>query len=86
MPFIMPSDAAFIAPMMSSYDAPFSMRAVKSTTETSEVGTRNDMPVSLPFSSGSTCATLSMVTDSQVSVSKLVKSQNVVPDAVRLPR
>src|SRR3954471_9641523 len=32
---------------------------VKSTTETSEVGTRKDIPVSLPFSAGSTLVTAS---------------------------
>merc|ERR1719301_462604 len=37
--------------------APFSMRAVRSTTETSGVGTRKAMPVSLPFKDGITLPT-----------------------------
>merc|ERR1711904_578948 len=43
--------------MMASIDAPFSMRAVRSTTETSGVGTRKAIPVSLPFNSGITLPT-----------------------------
>jgi len=35
----------------------FSVLNVRSTTDTVGVGTRNDMPVSLPFTSGSTSAT-----------------------------
>ena len=35
----------------------FSNRQVKSTTETSAVGTRNDIPVSLPFNAGITFPT-----------------------------
>merc|ERR1719428_234451 len=57
MPFIGPSASALIAATIASMDAPFSRRAVKSTTETSGVGTRNAMPVSLPFSSGITLPT-----------------------------
>merc|ERR1719199_2120796 len=38
-------------------DAPFSMRAVRSTTDTSGVGTRKAIPVSLPFNSGITFPT-----------------------------
>lgn len=40
--------------MISSYVASFLRRTVRSTTETSIVGTRKAMPVSLPLSSGST--------------------------------
>lgn len=46
-----------IAATMSSYLAGFSSRTVRSTTETSAVGTRKAMPVSLPFSSGRTLPT-----------------------------
>merc|ERR1719262_1370036 len=56
-PFMGPSASALIAATMSSIDAPFSMRHVRSTTETSGVGTRNAIPVSLPFSSGITLPT-----------------------------
>ena len=57
MPFNSPSEAAFIAAQMSSLVAGFSRTTVKSTTETSEVGTRNDIPVNLPLSSGRTLPT-----------------------------
>merc|ERR1719340_629795 len=42
---------------MSSYDASFSILTVRSTTETSAVGTRNAIPVNFPFSSGITLPT-----------------------------
>merc|ERR1719473_137839 len=57
MPAIGPVDAALSAAMISSYDAPLLSVHVRSTTETSGVGTRNAMPVSLPLSSGSTLPT-----------------------------
>merc|ERR1711862_325831 len=57
MPFIGPSASALIVATMSSIEAPFSIRAVRSTTETSGVGTRKAMPVSLPFNSGMTLPT-----------------------------
>src|SRR6185436_21084225 len=57
MPFIGPSDAVFTAALMSSYVAPISKRQVKSTTETSAVGTRKDMPVNLPLRAGITLPT-----------------------------
>src|SRR3569832_1911093 len=50
-------EAFFIAAQMSAYLAGFSSSTVRSTTDTSEVGTRNAIPVSLPFSSGSTTPT-----------------------------
>src|SRR5512139_3461908 len=50
-------EAFFMAAQMSAYLAGFSSSTVRSTTDTSEVGTRNAMPVSLPFSSGSTTPT-----------------------------
>merc|ERR1719379_780174 len=51
------SAAAFIVALMSSYDASFSSTHVMSTTDTSGVGTRKAMPVSLPLSAGSTLPT-----------------------------
>src|SRR3954470_8740401 len=57
MPFILPSEAAFIALQTSSYDASLTSSTVRSTTDTSEVGTRKAIPVSLPFSSGITLPT-----------------------------
>merc|ERR1712014_569807 len=56
-PFIGPAAASLTAATMSAYLAGFSKRHVKSTTETSGVGTRNAMPVSLPFRTGSTLPT-----------------------------
>merc|ERR1719373_270011 len=47
-----PAAASLIAATISSYLAGFSRRHVKSTTETSGVGTRKAMPVSLPFTAG----------------------------------
>merc|ERR1719421_577725 len=47
-----PSAASFTAATISSYFAPFSSRTVKSTTETSGVGTRKAMPVNFPFNAG----------------------------------
>merc|ERR1712061_399208 len=46
-----------MAVTMSSYLAGFSNRQVRSTTDTSGVGTRNAMPVSLPFTDGNTLPT-----------------------------
>merc|ERR1719379_2230040 len=51
------SAAAFIVALMSSYDASFSSTHVMSTTDTSGVGTRKAMPVSLPLRPGSTLPT-----------------------------
>merc|ERR1712224_927503 len=47
-----PSQASLMAATMSSYLAPFSRRQVRSTTETSGVGTRKAMPVNLPLRLG----------------------------------
>merc|ERR1719195_1548095 len=52
-----PAAASFTAATMASYLAGFSRRHVKSTTETSGVGTRKAMPVSFPFTDGSTLPT-----------------------------
>mmetsp|Transcript_78306 Transcript_78306/g.123258 ORF Transcript_78306/g.123258 Transcript_78306/m.123258 type:complete len:239 (+) Transcript_78306:1652-2368(+) len=57
MPFIGPSAAFLIALVMSSMVADFSRRQVKSTTDTSGVGTRKAIPVSLPFIVGITLPT-----------------------------
>ncbi|KFM23161.1 hypothetical protein F751_3352, partial [Auxenochlorella protothecoides] len=57
IPFSSPSEAAFSAARMSAYLAGFSSTTVRSTTETSRVGTRKAMPVSLPLSAGSTLPT-----------------------------
>src|SRR3954451_21601476 len=56
-PFRYVSLAFFIAAQMSLYDVDFVVFTVRSTTDTVGVGTRNDMPVSLPFTSGQTSAT-----------------------------
>src|SRR6476659_1489662 len=57
MPLSAPCDCAFISAQISSYVAGLLSSQVRSTTETSEVGTRNDMPVSFLFSSGMTTPT-----------------------------
>mmetsp|Transcript_22202 Transcript_22202/g.62227 ORF Transcript_22202/g.62227 Transcript_22202/m.62227 type:complete len:211 (+) Transcript_22202:832-1464(+) len=56
-PLMGPAAASLIAPTMASYLAAFSRRSVRSTTDTSGVGTRNAMPVSLPLTSGMTFPT-----------------------------
>mmetsp|Transcript_148989 Transcript_148989/g.361768 ORF Transcript_148989/g.361768 Transcript_148989/m.361768 type:complete len:230 (-) Transcript_148989:955-1644(-) len=56
-PFSSSSVARFTSALMSSYDAPFFRRTVRSTTDTSAVGTRKAMPVSRPFSDGITLPT-----------------------------
>mmetsp|Transcript_10537 Transcript_10537/g.33311 ORF Transcript_10537/g.33311 Transcript_10537/m.33311 type:complete len:201 (-) Transcript_10537:88-690(-) len=56
-PFMGPAAASLMAATMSSYLAGFSRRQVRSTTDTSGVGTRNAMPVSLPFTAGMTLPT-----------------------------
>merc|ERR1719156_396599 len=48
---------ALMSSQMSAYLAGFSMMQVRSTTDTSGVGTRNAMPVSLPLRAGSTLPT-----------------------------
>mmetsp|Transcript_30147 Transcript_30147/g.64797 ORF Transcript_30147/g.64797 Transcript_30147/m.64797 type:complete len:232 (+) Transcript_30147:783-1478(+) len=57
MPASGPSDAALRAAQISSYVAAFLSLTVRSTTDTSGVGTRKAMPVSLPLSSGMTLPT-----------------------------
>merc|ERR1719492_361216 len=56
-PFMGPAAASLIAATISSYFAGFSKRQVRSTTDTSGVGTRNAMPVSFPFTAGMTLPT-----------------------------
>merc|ERR1719203_975139 len=51
-PAMGPAAASFTLATMSSYFAGFSSRHVRSTTDTSGVGMRNAMPVSLPFTAG----------------------------------
>merc|ERR1719183_294226 len=51
-PFAYVSDASFTSALMSSYVVAVSSSHVKSTTDTSTVGTRNAIPVSLPFITG----------------------------------
>ena len=46
-----------MAAQMSSYLVGFSRFTVRSTTDTSSVGTRKDIPVSLPFNAGMTLPT-----------------------------
>merc|ERR550537_2036721 len=57
IPFMEPSDSALIAATISSMVASFSSLHVRSTTDTSGVGTRKAMPVSLPLSDGMTLPT-----------------------------
>src|SRR3954464_10762832 len=54
MPLSAPCDCAFISAQISSYVAGLFSSTVRSTTDTSEVGTRNDIPVSFLLSSGMT--------------------------------
>merc|ERR1711963_467943 len=56
-PFILPSAASLMVFLITSYDAAFSSPHVRSTTDTSATGTRNAMPVSLPFMAGITLPT-----------------------------
>mmetsp|Transcript_123183 Transcript_123183/g.330838 ORF Transcript_123183/g.330838 Transcript_123183/m.330838 type:complete len:227 (+) Transcript_123183:59-739(+) len=57
IPSMGPAAASLIFATMSSILAGLSSLQVKSTTDTSGVGTRNAMPVSLPFSEGMTLPT-----------------------------
>merc|ERR1712203_211738 len=56
-PFMSPAAASLTLVTISSYVAGFSKRTVRSTTETSGVGTRKAMPVSLPLTAGRTLPT-----------------------------
>merc|ERR1719331_3817957 len=62
---------------MSSYDVAVLSLTVRSTTETSAVGTRKAMPVSLPLTSGMTLAT---------ALAAPVDDGMMLPDAQRPPR
>merc|ERR1711943_156509 len=53
-PFMLPAAASFTFAIISSIFAGLSKRHVKSTTDTSGVGTRKAIPVNLPFSAGIT--------------------------------
>merc|ERR1719401_2762117 len=57
IPFMSPAAYSLTAATMSSYLAPFSKRQVKSTTDTSGVGTRKAIPVNLPLTEGRTLPT-----------------------------
>src|SRR4026209_615597 len=57
MPLSAPWLCAFISAQISSYVASLFSSHVRSTTDTSDVGTRNDMPVSFLFNSGITTPT-----------------------------
>ena len=54
MPLYFPSAAALNAALISSTEVLRDSSAVRSTSETFGVGTRIDVPLSLPFSSGIT--------------------------------
>ena len=62
---------------MSSLEAEFLRLTVRSTTETSKVGTRIEIPVSLPFSSGITLPT---------ALAAPVEDGMMLPEAARPPR
>merc|ERR1719174_888543 len=57
MPLAYVSDASLTSALISSYVVPVSRSQVRSTTDTSTVGTRKAMPVSLPFMTGYAFAT-----------------------------
>merc|ERR1712066_1140730 len=76
-PFISPSERSFISAQISSYVVGFSNSTVKSTTETSMVGTLRAMPVSLPFTAGITLAT---------ALAAPVDEGMMLPDPARPPR
>merc|ERR1719254_238402 len=57
IPLAYVSEASFTSALMASYVVGFSSMHVRSTTDTSTVGTRKAMPVSLPFMTGYAFAT-----------------------------
>src|SRR3989442_1274746 len=61
MPFSFPSAAALKAALISSTVVFLESSAVRSTSETFGVGTRIEVPFSLPFSSGITSPNVSLV-------------------------
>ena len=63
MPFSSPSLAVRSAEIISEYSAGVFRLTVRSTTDTSTVGTRNAIPVSFPSRSGSTCETFHYTSD-----------------------
>ena len=72
-----PSAASFMAAQMSALVAGLARLAVRSTTETSRVGTRIEIPVSLPLSSGITLPT---------ALAAPVEEGMMLPEAARPPR
>merc|ERR1719499_1290533 len=76
-PFISPSARRFISAQISSYVVGFSNSTVRSTTDTSIVGTRRAIPVSLPLTAGITLAT---------ALAAPVDEGIMLPDPARPPR
>merc|ERR1712211_86225 len=76
-PFMSPSERLLISAQISSYVVSFSNSHVKSTTDTSMVGTRKAMPVSMPLTAGITLAT---------ALAAPVEEGMMLPDAARPPR
>merc|ERR1719291_814529 len=76
-PFMSPSERLLISAQRPSYVVSFSSSQVKSTTDTSMVGTRKAMPVSLPATAGITFAT---------AFAAPVEEGMMLPDAARPPR
>mmetsp|Transcript_19230 Transcript_19230/g.49305 ORF Transcript_19230/g.49305 Transcript_19230/m.49305 type:complete len:216 (-) Transcript_19230:460-1107(-) len=72
-----PSERFLISAQISSYVVGASNSHVKSTTDTSMVGTRKAMPVSLPATAGITLAT---------ALAAPVEEGMMLPDAARPPR
>merc|ERR1712194_474176 len=77
IPFMLPSDFALIDAQISSYVVDFFNRQVRSTTDTSMVGTRNAIPVSDPARDGITFVT---------ALAAPVEDGMMFPDAARPPR
>merc|ERR1712127_908885 len=77
MPFISPSDLALMVAQISSWVVSFPSLHVRSTTDTSMVGTRKAMPVSLPWRLGMTLVT---------ALAAPVELGMMLPEAARPPR
>mmetsp|Transcript_58892 Transcript_58892/g.138473 ORF Transcript_58892/g.138473 Transcript_58892/m.138473 type:complete len:230 (-) Transcript_58892:310-999(-) len=77
MPFMSPSARRLTSAQISSYVVSFLSLQVRSTTDTSMVGTRKAMPVSLPLTSGITLAT---------ALAAPVDEGMMLPEAARPPR
>merc|ERR1712127_332811 len=77
MPFISPSDLALMVAQISSWVVALPSLHVRSTTDTSMVGTRKAMPVSLPWRLGMTLVT---------ALAAPVDEGMMLPEAARPPR